>query len=92
MHAYQENSNDQAKETDRASKDFDNENLHKECRVGCVRQSRTRSNLLNRNIPLFRAVPSKKRLLVSTWPTQMPQTRLVSPVVRPAPNMAKPAK
>ena len=27
-----------------------------------------------------------------TWPTQMPQTRLVKPVVRPAPNMAKPEK
>ena len=51
MHAHQENSNDQAKETDRASKDFDNENLHKERRVSCVRQSRSRSNLLKRNAP-----------------------------------------
>ena len=92
MHAHQKNSNDQAEETNCASKDFDNENLHKECRVGCVRQSRTRSNLLNRNAPLFRGVPSKERLLMLTCPTQMPQTRLVSPVVRPAPNMAKPAK
>ena len=51
MHAYQENSNDQAEETNCASKDFDNENLHKECRVCCVRQSSSRSNLLNRNEP-----------------------------------------
>ena len=51
MRLMKKNSNDQAKETNCASKDFDNENLHKECRVCCVRQSRTRSNLLNRNAP-----------------------------------------
>ena len=63
MHAYQENSNDQSKETDRASKDFDNENLHKECRVGCVRQSRTRSNLLEQKCTMISGCSKRREAL-----------------------------
>ena len=62
MHAHQENSNDQAKETDRASKDFDNENLHKECRVCCVRQSSSRSNLLEQKCTMISSCSKQEAL------------------------------
>ena len=42
---YQQNSNDQAKETNSAAKDLNDQNLDKEHRIGCVGKSSSRSNL-----------------------------------------------
>ena len=42
---YQQNSNDQAKETNSAAKDLNNQNLDEEHRVGRIRESSSRSNL-----------------------------------------------
>ena len=45
IQAYQQNSNDQAKEANGAAKDFNNEDLDKEDRVRCIRECSSRSNL-----------------------------------------------
>ena len=42
---YQEHRNDEAKETNGAPEYFHNEYLDKECRVGSIRKSSSRSNL-----------------------------------------------
>ena len=50
---YQQNSNDQAKETNSAAKDLNDQNLDKEHRIGCIGKSSSRSNLENKTIALW---------------------------------------
>jgi hypothetical protein len=94
----QEDSDDESEEADGAAEDLDDEDLDEEGGVRCVRESRSGANLrVNMRTtvmipivmkPLMEIIMTALKKVTTTCPTQMPQTRLVSPVVRPAPNIA----